>query len=236
MRDSMSSSVDAEQGLGSSETILDYVLSHQIVEARPATVVDFGAGGGKNGRIVREALGDDVRITAVEGFERTARMLAVGGPYDEVRPVLIEDWIRTDSGEYDLAIFGDVLEHLTPRQIHETLGACATRFKAMIVVSPLHDIFQESCYGNALEVHRSFITSGFFDRYDVVEKHIVIGREWTIMNVFIRPGSLAQPWYRSGARSVFFAAMRVLQPMGLAKPLVGFLKKYLKKYRWLLRD
>jgi hypothetical protein len=232
----MSSIVDAKQELGSSETILDYVLRHQIVEAQPGTVVDFGAGGGKNGRIAREALGGGVRITAVEGFERTARMLAVDGPYDEVRPMLIEEWIRTDSGEYDLAIFGDVLEHLTPRQIHNTLRACATRFKAMVVVSPLHDIFQESCYGNDLEVHRSFITSGFFDKYDVVEKHIVVGREWTIMNVLIRPGSQAQPWYRNGSRSLFYAAMRVLQPIGLARPFVGFLKKYLKGYRWLLRD
>jgi hypothetical protein len=221
---------------GSSATVLDYVVRHQIVEEQPKTVVDFGAGAGKDGTIVREALGRNVRVTAIDGFEATARMLAASGPYDDVRHMRIDDWIRADSGRYDLAIFGDVLEHLTPRQIHQTLRACTTRFKAVIVVCPLHDIFQESCYGNALEVHRSYITSDFFDRYRPVEKHIVVGSDWTIMNVLIRPGQQVSRWYRRWCGSLFHASMRLLQPIGLARPFVDLLKRYLKRYRWLLRD
>jgi hypothetical protein len=231
----MSNAAETRQQHGSSETVLDYVVRRQIDRLQPKTVVDFGAGAGKNGRIVRETLGHEVRVTAIEGFERTAQMLTVDGPYDEVRQMLIEDWIGTDSGEYDLAIFGDVLEHLTPRQIHTTLRACATRFKAIIVVSPLHDIFQESWYGNPLEVHRSYITSDFFDRYGPAEKHVVVGREWTIMNVLIGPGSQVAPWYRRWSRSLFHALMRSLQPIGLARPFVNLLKRYLKRYGWLLR-
>jgi hypothetical protein len=41
----------ASRRYGTSQTVLDYVLKDQIARFRPTSVVDFGAGGGKNGRL-----------------------------------------------------------------------------------------------------------------------------------------------------------------------------------------
>lgn len=225
----------AEQQYGSSATVLDYVTRQQLAELQPETVVDFGAGGGKYAKIVRETLGVTVKVIAVEGFEKAARMLSASGSYDEVRHQLIEDWMTSSSEWYDLAIFGDVLEHLPPPMIHRVLRECVVRFKAIIVVCPLYDMFQESYYGNELEAHRSYITGGFFDRYRPAEKHIAVTREWTIMNVLIRPGWCRVPWYRGCSLWLFDLAMRILQPIGLARAFVNLLKRHVKPFRWILR-
>jgi hypothetical protein len=222
---------------GSSVEICDYVLRHQIAQLEPRSIVDFGAGAGKNGRIAREILGNAVRLVAVEGFEPTARMLEAGGPYDEVRHILIEDWIARDpDGRYDLAIFGDVLEHLAPSEIRRVMKICLRRFATIIVVIPLHNIYQDEAYGNRLEIHRAYITSGFFDRYRPVEKHIVRGDGWTIMNVCVHADIGSPRLHRRAAECVFHVTMIVLQPLGLARPLVTFIKKHFLKYKWVLKD
>jgi 2-polyprenyl-3-methyl-5-hydroxy-6-metoxy-1,4-benzoquinol methylase len=139
---------------------------------QPFSVVDFGAGGGKNGKLVRQILQDKVELIAVEGSEKTAKMLSNEGPYEKVSCALIQDWVFQDRNTYDLAIFGDVLEHLKPKDIHKIIKQCHNKFKQIIVICPLHDIFQEEAYGNPLEVHRTYVTDNFFDRYHCIEKHI----------------------------------------------------------------
>ena len=226
-----------EQQHGGSVKLCDFVLKHQLEELQPLQVVDFGAGGGKNGRIARRILQDSVKLIAVEGSEITTKMLSDEGPYDEVYNALIQDWVFKDSNIYDLAIFGDVLEHLKPKDIHTVIRQCLNKFKHIIVICPLHDIFQDDFYGNPLEVHQTYITSKFFDRYNCIEKHIVKGGKWTIMNVHILPVcESAEPIWRKLSWFIFHRAMLVLQPLGMARPFVKFLKRYFLKYKKLLRD
>ena len=136
---------------------------------------------------------------------------------------------------FDLIIFGDVLEHLRPREIHRVVNLCLRTFKKLIIVCPLHDIFQEDLFGNPLEVHRTYVTANFFDRYHPVEKHIVWGRRYTIMNVLIVPDAKIEPFYRRVSWWIFHRCMLLLQPVGLARPFVNLLKKTLIRFRWLLR-
>lgn len=228
---------DTQQQHGSSGSLCDYVLRHQLEEIAPRQIVDFGAGGGKIGRIARQCLGDHVRLIAVEGFVKTVRMLSRQGVYDEVHHSLIQEWDLTNLTDCDLAIFGDVLEHLTPREIHGLIRRCIKKFKHIIVICPLHDIFQEECYGNPLEVHRTYVTSRFFDRYNPIEKHIIREREkeWATMDVHILTTEKPLPRYRRMSWFVFHRIMLILQPLGLARPFVDILKRYALKYKWLLR-
>ena len=46
-------SSELEQTAGISATYLDYVIEDQLKRITPKTVVDFGAGAGKIGRLVR---------------------------------------------------------------------------------------------------------------------------------------------------------------------------------------
>jgi hypothetical protein len=225
------------QQYGSSSSLGDYILKHQLEELRPLNIVDFGAGGGKNGRMARQILPQAVKLIAVEGCEKTAQMLSAEGPYDEVSCSLIQEWVFNDLNIYDLAIFGDVLEHLKPKEIHAVIGQCISKFKHIVVICPLHEIFQEDAYGNALEVHQTYITTNFFDRYNWVEKHVVKGKGWSKMNVHILSEfKLAEPIWRRLSWVVFHRVMLVLQPLGLARPFVNVLKRYFLKYKWLLRS
>ncbi len=226
-------SVDKQYG--SSTTLCDYILVHQLEEIQPRQVVDFGAGGGKNGKLARQVLAEQVTLTAVEGCEKTAQMLSTQSLYDRVFCALIQDWVLTDSNQYDLAIVGDVLEHLKPREIHAFIGPCTKKFKHIIVVCPLYDIFQDDDYGNPLEIHQTYITEGFFDRYNIKEKHIIKTSEWTMMSLRIESACESQPIWRRFSWFVFHGAMLILQPLGLAKPFVRVLKRYALKYKWLLR-
>jgi hypothetical protein len=221
---------------GTSTSVCDYIVQHQIKACRPASVVDFGAGAGKNGHLVRGALpAASCSLTAVEGFEGAARMLEQGGVYDRVECALIQDWVERDGGRYSLAIFGDVLEHLPPRQIHRVLRACFTKFDHIIIVVPLNDIFQDDVYGNQLEVHRAYVTPAFFDRYRPVEQHIVKGGGYTMMNVLIMTQETQRDWQRRALAVSFDVVMKCLQPIGLARSFVDLLKPVVRSVSWLRR-
>lgn len=211
-------------------------MSHQLAAAEPQSIVDFGAGGGKNGYLAREVLGRKARLIAVEGCEGNTQKLREDGIYDEVHGCLLQDWLRQDSNSYDLAIFGDVLEHLTPKDIHWVIGQCMKRFRHIIVVIPLYDIFQDAVYENPLEVHRAYVTESFFNSYPVTEKHIVEGVDYVIMNVLIVTSDQRRtPPYRRAAKSLFHVAMLILQPLGLARPTVDFIKRHFLRYKGILR-
>mgnify|MGYP006305959775 CR=1 FL=1 len=151
--------------VGSSSSALDYVLREQIKAIQPKTVVDFGAGGGKIGKIVREIMGNRCTITAVEGYAITVENLKASKVYDNVHYCLLEDFLLDNTNTYDLAIFGDVIEHLTCRSIKKAIYDTLSYFNYFIIVVPLYDIFQDNAYGNIIEKHQSYITDKFFDRY-----------------------------------------------------------------------
>ena len=233
----MSNSKCKDHRCGTSVSYLDYVLRNQIERIKPQQIVDFGAGSGKIGLIAREILDKDVNLIAVEGFENTVTALTAQNTYNKVYHSLIQGWVEfQESSQLDLAIFGDVIEHLKPKEIHMVLKLCIKKFKNIIIVCPLYDIFQEEVYGNPLETHQTYITSNFFDHYKPVEKHIVIGEEFTLMNLYIKPSSNSIPLYRKLSWLVFHNIMLVLQPIGLARPFVNFLKRYAMKFKYLIRD
>ncbi len=220
---------------GTSGTWLDYILRHQLAETRPASVVDFGAGDGKNGRMIRDVLGTGCRTVAIEGFTPTVRMLESSGLYDEVHEALIQAWSEGNTVTYDLALFGDVLEHLTPREIHRVIRNCLPKFRELIVVVPLCHNQQDAVGGNRLEIHRSYVTPRAFRRYRPVEQHIVHAGYMDYMNVRIDSRAARIPWLRLLPQRLFHLAMLVLQPVGLARPLAWFLRHKLNRFKWLIR-
>ena len=233
----MSNTECKKQEYGSSVSYLDYVFKNQLEKIKPQQIVDFGAGGGKNGKIARQIYAKDTYLVAVEGCENTASNLTKQSTYDKVCHSLIQEWDGfQELTKYDLAIFGDVLEHLKPKEIHMVIKLCIKKFKNIIIICPLYEIFQEESYENPLEIHQTYVTSTFFDRYKPIEKHIVVGEEYTIMNLYIKPTSNSIPLYRNMSWLVFHNTMLVLQPIGLARPFVNLLKRYAMKFKFLLRD
>ena len=164
---------DSELVYGFSSPECDYILRHQLGLIQPMSIVDFGAGAGKVGKIAKEILEHSYKIVAVEGNDKTAQMLVRDGQYHKVSNSLIQDWIEDNSNSYDLAVFGDVLEHMSVAKINRVMQKCIQIFDHIIIHVPLHEILQDGGEAMPLETHRSYITANFFDRYLPTEKHII---------------------------------------------------------------
>jgi hypothetical protein len=160
-------------GGGSLEIKDDYVRQ-QIARVQPRTVVDFGAGLGKMGELCREVLGPEPHLTAVEGCAKTITPLREKGIYDRIDVAFLQDWIRANSARFDLAIFGDVLEHLTRREALRSLDRMLLFAHNVIVTVPLRNLHQDGNEVNPLEEHKAYFTERCFDRrYLIREKHLV---------------------------------------------------------------
>jgi len=214
-----------EETVGGSSRQSDWVAREQISSLNPKSVVDFGAGRGKYCRFVRELLGSDVELTAVDGYKKAAEGLEESHLCDQVDNMLLERWFDNNTDKYDLAIFGDVLEHLHPRVIRRVVEKALKVFKYIIIVIPLYDIFQRDTYGNRLEDHKAYIGPKFFDRYHPIEKHIVYrdrhGTPFDIMNILLwsEYTDNRKP-YKKILRRARHYLLLALQPLGLAKAFV----------------
>jgi len=99
------------------------------------------------------------------------------------------------------------------------------RFKYIIIVIPLYDIFQRDNYGNKLEDHNAYLGPTFFDRYHPMEKHIIYrGRHNTsydIMNLLLWSEYTDN---RKPYKKILWHArhylLKLLQQVGLAKAFV----------------
>ncbi len=216
----------------------DETLIQQIRAISPETIVDFGAGAGKIAQITKNALHNGYRIIAVEGCPRTAAMLEEAGCYDVVYNDLIHEWLESNTSSYHLAIFGDVLEHLKPKEIHGVLSKCITVFDHILINVPLHDLSQTGeMFNNPLEEHRTYITIHYFDQYRPTEIHIVSGMGysyvdygpgWSIMNVHIVcRGLKEQSRVQSSCYWLFHKTLKLLQPLSLSRSVSNVVHKHI---------
>jgi len=157
---------------GKSSHILDQYIKQQIKKIQPKTVVDFGAGKGKYGRMIRNLFKNKVNITAVEIYPPSIRFIKQQKIYDNVNKSDLINWLNKNDDYYDLAIFGDVLEHLTNREIYHALDLSLKRFNNILIQCPEGIYHQGMVGGNKSEIHRTTIHKNFFDRYLILEKRI----------------------------------------------------------------
>jgi hypothetical protein len=132
---------------------------------QPRTVLDVGHGFGRWGIVCREFL--DVWEGRVRPDDWTTRIVGVDAfgenlqPYHrafytELHSVTIEEYLLSHTGEFDLAILGDVLEHLDPPNARLVAERLKQRCSYILLNIPLgSDWAQAELYGNKFEVHRS---------------------------------------------------------------------------------
>lgn len=166
-------------GTGGSWGLTDDLARTVIKNIIPGTVIDFGAGMGKYGFLLRDIFGRGIKVDAVECFEDSVAWLNTLGMYRNVYHANIIDWEFRDN--YDLAIFGDVLEHLPYKQVLNLLDNLKRKkiFKYIMLVVPLNDVEQGSCGGNEAERHLCVINEERFEKhvreydYRITHKYVV---------------------------------------------------------------
>jgi SAM-dependent methyltransferase len=135
-----------------------------LIRERPRTVLDVGAGYGKFGVLARE-YGNAERVDAVD-----ANPPRFAGAYDRVFLGDLRELDRLLPAEperWDLALFVDVIEHLSKEEGHRVLGTLTRRAVRVLVTTPWGFRPQE-IPGMPYETHRSgWYPGDFSKRYRV---------------------------------------------------------------------
>lgn len=122
--------------------IRDFLLSHFNPES---LILDVGAGKGT----YKQLLGEDYRnIDAVEVWPEAVSLLTQ--TYNNVYQIDIRDFKYPKN--YDLIIFGDILEHLTVADAKKVLNEAEKHSKHILIGVP-YNYKQGVLYGNELERH-----------------------------------------------------------------------------------
>lgn len=113
------------------------------------SIVDFGPGEGTYSILGRH-LTPNATWTAVEIFEPYLERYDLDQKYDKI---VIEDMSSFRPPDYDLGIFGDVLEHLTKERAVQVLRFQASRANHLFISVPIVPAPQGPSHGNEAEAH-----------------------------------------------------------------------------------
>jgi len=158
-----------------------------IAEGKPLPAPDFkildiGSGFGKWGFLIRDTFDvmlfqnfnkEDWKldITAIEPFPNCITPLQEN-IYNKIIKKEFFDCID-DLGQFDLVIFGDVIEHFEKEKGYEVLEKIFEHTNNIIVSTPNGFMPQGAWAENELEIHKSGWTIEDFSKYNVKEHCIV---------------------------------------------------------------
>ena len=124
--------------------------AEKIKEINPRTVLDVGAGAGVYLDIIRKNLDQDVNVVGVEIWEPYIEKFNLKDRYDKI---IVKDVRLIDDFDYDLVIFGDVLQHMSEEDAVKLWNKVSKQARAAIIAIPIIQYPQGAHEGNPYEVH-----------------------------------------------------------------------------------
>jgi hypothetical protein len=114
----------------------DAAISFILTRLQPRSVLDVGAGAGKYGSFARQ-VAPGVHLTAVQPSSLPVADHPLTGLYDTILPVEATSLIEThSSGNWEVAILGDVIEHFKKSDGLDFLNWLVYRTKYILIVTP----------------------------------------------------------------------------------------------------
>lgn len=123
----------------------------RVMELAPCAVLDIGPGHGKYGLLMREYLGRDATLIAVEPWPQA---LLCADVYDDVIVNSFPSRVWVPPTGYDLVLLIDVLEHYEWVDGLQALDA-ALQLAPVLLSTPHRPCIQGSVGGNVFEAHCS---------------------------------------------------------------------------------
>lgn len=151
----------------------------KILSADPEYVLDVGAGSGTYHKALTKA-GYKKYIDAVEIWEPYINKFALKKKY---RNVYSTDIRMFDKFNYDVVIFGDILEHMTKDQAIEVWNKVAAQADFALIAIPIIHYHQEEINGNPYERHlkEDWSVQEVLDTFSNIVDHTngeVVGAFW----------------------------------------------------------
>lgn len=125
-----------------------WVLS-KINKMRPFTILDVGAGDGGYAKLIKPILPDS-KIDGIEVWEPYIKEYNLESLYDNVIQVDVREH---EDFNYDLVIFGDVLEHMSEADALAVWEKASKQAKWGIISIPIIHCPQGDVGGNPYEIH-----------------------------------------------------------------------------------
>jgi cyclopropane fatty-acyl-phospholipid synthase-like methyltransferase len=124
-------------------------LVGQLRELNLSSLLDVGAGSGTYGRMFAQHF-PSVSRTAIEVWKNYVYNYDLFGVY---RTIHLVDVRYHDDFNYDIVIFGDILEHMSKEDALEVWGKVASQAKYAVISIPIIHYPQDSYEGNPYEAH-----------------------------------------------------------------------------------
>lgn len=162
-----------------------------IRRINPRSILDVGIGFGRWGIISREFLDVwngrvdknswNIQIEGIEAFPANIENYHKEF-YSKIWEEDARDFFKSCSTNYDLVIFGDVLEHFYKDEGYKLLDTALHLAEHVMINIPIGENWEQGClYGNEYEEHKSEWEVEDFNRYLIVRKKVFkdfIGRDF----------------------------------------------------------
>lgn len=138
-------------GIGKEETAKWFIENRQNI----TRVLDIGCGAGAYAKIIKlqKKICVDAEWIAIEAWEPYIEKFELTKLYDRIvnADARTIDW--NELGEFDVAVAGDVLEHMTKQEAIALVESALDHAKTMIISIPIWEYPQGAAHGNPYEVH-----------------------------------------------------------------------------------
>lgn len=166
-----------------------------LMKIQPKNVLDVGVGFGRWGILIREfcevwsgRIFPDQWLINIEGIEAYEKSISAYHPYF-YNKIHIGDALKiipSMPDNWDIVIFGDVLEHFERNDAENLLEWATLNSKYVMLNIPLGDVWpQEESYGNIYEKHQSIWMPQDFKRFNPLISRIMLDFKGRPFGIFI---------------------------------------------------
>ena len=166
--------------MGFSDPINKPWTQEKIIELKPTTVLDVGAGQGVYLDLIRQGLGAGVIVNAVEVWQPYIDQFDLENRYNKLFAMDVKNMTNF---AYDLVILGDVLEHMSEQSAVELWDRISQQAKYAIISIPIIHYHQDAINGNPYEIHveEDWNTERVLSTFKGIIEH----KEFPVTGVFI---------------------------------------------------
>lgn len=155
-------------------------IMKKIKEINPKNILDVGAGEATYLEFIKSFISEDIKMDGIEVWEPYVDYFKLREKYDNLFMV---DARNHDNFDYDIVIFGDILEHMSEEDSLKLWEKCSKQARYGIISIPIVHMPQGAYNDNPYEIH----VEEDWDTKKVLEKFhsIVDHKEFDVTGSFV---------------------------------------------------